>query len=225
MEHVDPTLSWFASRVERGREQPFSEIVEITPDIAKRLMEVNDSNRRINQRTIDRLAHDIRTSQWRLNGDAVIVSKDGRLNTGQHRMLAVLAAGKPIKTWVTFGVDRDSRFTLNLRVIDRYSLDGRTPVPEPDLMRWAMWLETADRRVALTDHELFRVSTVFLGLDHNFSRTGPPILFETMAFSDDLQLDGDTCQRYATWEDAEIGHQAMVERLMKMARASSREIT
>lgn len=116
MEHVDPTLSWFAQRVERGREQPFSEIVEITPDIAKRLLEVNDSNRRINPRTVERFTHDIRAKQWRLNGDAIIVSKDGRLNTGQHRMLAVIAAGTPITTWATFGVDRDSRYTLNLGV-------------------------------------------------------------------------------------------------------------
>lgn len=55
-----------------------------------------------------------------------------------------------------------------------------------------------------------RVSTVFLGLDHNFSGHGPPLLFETMCF-------GGVCdgaqQRYATWHEAEQGHEAIVQRV------------
>jgi hypothetical protein len=40
-----PTLSWFAERVQRGLKQSFSEVVSITPEIAKRLLDVNDCNR------------------------------------------------------------------------------------------------------------------------------------------------------------------------------------
>jgi hypothetical protein len=40
---------------------------------------------------------------------------------------------------------------------------------------------TADRRVKLTEHELFVLSTVFLGLDHRFYGNGTPLVFETMA--------------------------------------------
>jgi hypothetical protein len=118
----------------------------------------------------------------------------------------------------------------------RYILVGperRTPARcvDDDLIAWAEWMETADRQVADTRHELFRVSTVFLGLDHRFSGKGPPILFETMAFL----LTGDPnakdilhrcdesidCFRYATWEDAEIGHQAMVRRMLEQVAASA----
>lgn len=50
---------------------------------------------------------------------------------------------------------------------------------------WAkqMGAKTDLRRVArstLTDGKV--VSTVWLGLDHNFSRSGPPLIFETMVF-------------------------------------------
>jgi len=47
------------------------------------------------------------------------------------------------------------------------------------------------------------ISTVFLGLDHNWG-DGPAVLFETMIFGgehDDYQV------RYETWEQAEKGHQ------------------
>lgn len=50
----------------------------------------------------------------------------------------------------------------------RYILEGHRPVPEPDLLTWAQWLEAADRIVARTEHELFYVSTVFIGLDHRY---------------------------------------------------------
>jgi hypothetical protein len=48
------------------------------------------------------------------------------------------------------------------------------------------------------------VSTVFLGLDHNFLAHDIPIVFETLVLPDG---DGD---RYATWDQAVAGHQAVV---------------
>jgi hypothetical protein len=50
-----------------------------------------------------------------------------------------------------------------------------------------------------------KVSTVFLGLDHNYSLDGPPLLYETMIFGgehDQYQ------ERYATRDEALAGHRA-----------------
>lgn len=51
------------------------------------------------------------------------------------------------------------------------------------------------------------VSTVWLGLDHNYSGDGPPIIFETMIFGGSMSED---IQRYATEEQAITGHELMV---------------
>lgn len=91
----------------------------------------------------------------------------------------------------------------------KYILDeNRKPVKENDLFKWGEWMQTADRHVAKTkaDDDV-EVSTVFLGLDHNFWGEGPPILFETMIFGG--EHDG-WMDRYATWEEAELGHLAAV---------------
>jgi hypothetical protein len=96
-------------------------------------------------------------------------------------------------------------------VLTRYVLDDAgEPVPEPDLMTWARWFETADRIVARTILSLagtdVRVSTVFLGLDYN-SGAGPPLIYETMIFGghhDEYQA------RYATRAEALAGHAAAV---------------
>lgn len=65
----------------------------------------------------------------------------------------------------------------------RYILDGKIPVPEPDLLKWAHWMEEDGHRIVRQDDvgELW-VSTCFLGLDHDWTFKGPPMLFETMVF-------------------------------------------
>ena len=95
----------------------------------------------------------------------------------------------------------------------RYILVGHEPVEEPDLITWARWLESADRHVADTMQDDVRVSTVFLGLDHNFGDLfGRPILFETMVFVDH---DSVACDRYRTWDEAEAGHARWVMQVFK----------
>lgn len=99
----------------------------------------------------------------------------------------------------------------------KYVLDGHTVVACTDLMTWARWLETGERVVAKTRLSGSEVSTVFLGLDHRFGDGGPPIVFETLVFGGVLDGDGD---RYSTWEEAEKGHAAFVEKV-KAALAAS----
>src|SRR5262245_45041879 len=67
---------------------------------------------------------------------------------------------------------------------DKYILDHRgEPVLEPDLLVWAKWFERRDRFVNKTPVGPYTVSTVFLGIDHNFFGQDEPILWETMVFN------------------------------------------
>jgi hypothetical protein len=97
---------------------------------------------------------------------------------------------------------------------DKYVLDGHVVVPCDDLMAWARFFQdTEGRRVAQTEIGDVCVSTVFLGLDHQFGE-GPPLIFETLvmggAFNDEVD-------RYSTWEEAEEGHTRMVSRVRDQA--------
>jgi hypothetical protein len=107
-------LSWFAEKVEAGRRGPYTEITTVTPVIAQRLLDANEHNRPVNQRYVDEIASDIENGYWRLNGETIIVSKDGFLNDGQHRLEAVVKTGRPIETAIMYGVDRDSRMTVDM---------------------------------------------------------------------------------------------------------------
>src|SRR5262245_50061781 len=83
-----------------------------------------------------------------------------------------------------------------------------------DLFTWAAHQEDESyKRVALDvfagPEGIIRVSTVWLGLDHNFGSPGnPPIIFETMIFGwDSNELD---CWRYPTEVAALAGHDQVV---------------
>lgn len=81
-----------------------------------------------------------------------------------------------------------------------------------DLLIWAEWMETHGdrRRVALSElGERGTVSTVFLGLDHQFGE-GPPILYETLVFGG--PWDG-VMYRYSTRELALRGHEGVVNQV------------
>lgn len=98
-----------------------------------------------------------------------------------------------------------------MKTNDKYILKGKKAIPECDLLKWAKWFETAKKHVANDFIGKVRVSTVFLGLNHNFG-VGEPILFETMIFGgkhDEYQ------ERYCTWEEAEEGHKKALELVRK----------
>lgn len=92
---------------------------------------------------------------------------------------------------------------------DKAILDENHNVVEvDDLIEWATWYEDHEkRRVADEKVGDVRISTVFLGLDHNHYQPGPPQWFETMVFGGPSDLAQD---RYATWNEAVDGHAAMV---------------
>lgn len=88
-----------------------------------------------------------------------------------------------------------------------YILVDKQPISVTDVIVWAMFME-GNRTVEKTSIGDILVSTVFLGLDHNYSPDPTAILFETMIFGGDFD---DYQRRYATWEQAEHGHKDAVE--------------
>lgn len=98
--------------------------------------------------------------------------------------------------------------------MDFYILDDEHQPVKVDSLVWAAWRESDRTRkksqVGLDQLESAVISTVFLGLDHNW-RGGLPILFETMVFASVPEHDVDQHMwRYSTWDEAVAGHKAAV---------------
>lgn len=104
---------------------------------------------------------------------------------------------------------------------DKYILnDEGEPKLEPDLLKWAQWYETHERHIVFDKlPDGVKVSTVFLGIDHNFGLDGPPVLWETMIFGgpqDQYQ------ERYTSKSEAIKGHLHAL-RLAETAQPAVRE--
>jgi hypothetical protein len=96
---------------------------------------------------------------------------------------------------------------IKIQLARWYVLDGKVPRRARSLFEGAQAFEDIKRRrVAETYIDGVRISTVFLGLDHQLLDGGAPLLFETMVFGGALDH---AMKRYSTWDQAEAGHGAM----------------
>ena len=108
------------------------------------------------------------------------------------------------------------------------------PVLEPDLQRWAAWMAKHVRILRQETVGGYLVSTVFLGVDHNYSSNGPPVLWETlvghyidMRWSDGTLRKGlqdEEMYRHTSREEAMACHLDCVARYAAMAKAAKQQL-
>ncbi len=111
---------------------------------------------------------------------------------------------------------------MNVPPVPRYWIlgDDGEPAVADDVLAWGQWFETHDRHVLDERVGRVRISTVFLGLNHDWREVGPPVLWETMIFGgvfDGYQL------RYRSRLDALRGHLDAVHQV-ELYRAAPRRI-
>lgn len=88
-------------------------LVTVTPQIAEKWLRKNTHNRSVASARVDQYAADIRRGEWRVNGEAIKIAKDGTILDGQHRLMAVLEAEREIQTLVITGLDAEAQETMD----------------------------------------------------------------------------------------------------------------
>lgn len=73
---------------------------------AEAVLTYNTANRRINRRKLDVLVQQMANGQFENTGEPVIISAEGVLNNGQHRLMAVVEADAVVEMDVRFGIPR-----------------------------------------------------------------------------------------------------------------------
>ena len=89
--------------------------------------------------------------------------------------------------------------------------ENKNPIPIEDTLQWAKALTDEMRIVKQTRLNNAFISTVFLGINHQFIGQDdlPPILFETMIFNDPENPDYQ--ERYCTYKEALEHHEQLVK--------------
>jgi hypothetical protein len=94
-----------------------TETVLVTPELAASWLDQNSRNRSLSVPRVNVYALDMRKGTWAYNPQPIILTAEGQLLDGQHRLHAVIKSGVPTNFEVVFGAPRETQ-----DVIDR----GRT---------------------------------------------------------------------------------------------------
>ena len=78
--------------------KPKFEVMDITPDMAKKILaHRNKNNRPLRYTHLEKLSNAIEKDEWKVTHQGLAFDKDGNLIDGQHRLAAVLQTRKTVK--------------------------------------------------------------------------------------------------------------------------------
>lgn len=129
----------------RGRNTTELTVTEetITPETAGDYLAHNTKNRPIGHRYVTQLANALERGEWVMTGDSIKFAPDGTLMDGQHRLLAVIQSGVPIKTLVVRGVTPEAFPLLDQpkqrRLSDFLHMEGTTNARNVSAMLSLLW--------------------------------------------------------------------------------------
>lgn len=107
------TVQWLRDCIERGKRGVIFQEVTLSPPLAQILLGANPDNRNLRSSKLQQYAQDMRDGRWVMNGEPIIISKEGLLNDGQHRCHAIVQANRSVPVLIIFGIDRDTRTTVD----------------------------------------------------------------------------------------------------------------
>lgn len=92
---------------------PTYEVVDITPDLAKKWLKQNTHNRNIRERVVNGYIADMVAGAWAEDGQSIKFSVTDTLLDGQHRLTAIAQAGVTVRMLVVTGLPDATQDTMD----------------------------------------------------------------------------------------------------------------
>lgn len=87
-----------------------SQVVMVTPQIAKKWLAAGGKNRKISNPKIKEYANSMKAGKWILNGEGILFDANNKLIDGQHRLSAIVLSGITIPMLIIRGIDDPRAF-------------------------------------------------------------------------------------------------------------------
>jgi hypothetical protein len=91
-----------------------TELLQVTPEIANKLLQRNLNNRNLSDRLVSKYEQDMRGGNWTITHQGIAFYEDGTLADGQHRLAAIIRSGVPISMYVTRGLKREQAINIDM---------------------------------------------------------------------------------------------------------------
>lgn len=95
------------------RRLPASEYMEVTPLLARQWLATAARNRKIHEIWIERYAERMRRGDWMVTDQGIAFNDAEELIDGQHRLHAVVLAGRTVTMLVTRGLDQRAQLVMD----------------------------------------------------------------------------------------------------------------
>lgn len=90
-----------------------TQIVLVTPEMARKWLEGPMHNRPLRQSVVDKYAAILAAKKWKLTHQGIAFDDDGRLIDGQHRLFAIWNSGISAQMMVTWGLSPDVQSVID----------------------------------------------------------------------------------------------------------------
>lgn len=100
---------------------PDSGVIEVTPEIAERMLLTSIGNRKLRRSHVDKLAASMKRGEWRLTSQGIGFDTTGALRDGHHRLSAVIKSGITINCLIVTGMPDDAYEVTDIGVLRTYS--------------------------------------------------------------------------------------------------------
>lgn len=90
---------------EKGASEMFTAMLTVSPEQAQQWLDGMPSQRRLRKAKVEQLRRQIVDGRWKVLPHGIVFDTEGKLIDGQHRMTALVQAGRPLPVRCTFNVD------------------------------------------------------------------------------------------------------------------------
>jgi hypothetical protein len=103
------------------RKSPEAGVMEITPEIAKEMLDTSPGNRRLREWYVDLLAASMRRGEWRVTSQGIGFDELGRLRDAHHRLHGCIKSGVSFWSVVVLGLRVDAYEVTDIGITRTYS--------------------------------------------------------------------------------------------------------
>ena len=98
------------------RDEPYAVVMQITREVAKRMLATSPGNRKLRDWYVKQLASSMKRGEWRVTSQGIGIDFLGRLRDAHHRLTAIVESGVTIPSVVVFGLPTDAFEVIDIGI-------------------------------------------------------------------------------------------------------------
>jgi hypothetical protein len=135
---------------------PQAAIIEVTPEIARQLLDSSPGNRRMRPWYINQLAASMKAGHWLVTNQGIGIDSNGQLRDAHHRLTASVNHGVSFLSLIVWGLSPDSYQVVDRGLVRSYADILNLPAPVAEPLRLGVGIATGNNRPSAPDMQPYR---------------------------------------------------------------------